>query len=170
MKPVYEIGKFASWISPPEQGIDNKSTLTLPNGEKIPTARIAVNNLLRRTPEMNFMLRSNQNFGRNAHYRNQSNEDDYSQGENRFIRSALGESVHNHNDLLDYPIADYILSEINEKYAVDDKEPLQVLPSLELHKRRYKTNPLNSESNKSTYCKKTDTRRVNSVTATCKDY
>ena len=25
MKPVYEIGKFASWISEPEQGIDNKS-------------------------------------------------------------------------------------------------------------------------------------------------
>ena len=25
MKPVYEIGKFASWISEPDQGIDNKS-------------------------------------------------------------------------------------------------------------------------------------------------
>ncbi len=137
------------WFTPEErdsieeqlhEGIDNKSTLTLPNGEKIPTARIAVNNLLRRTPEMNFMLRSNQNFGRNAHYRNQSNEDDYSQGENRFIRSALGESVHNQNDLLDYPIADYILSEINEKYAVDGKEPLQVLPSLETHKTKPKDN------------------------------
>ena len=135
------------WFTPEErdsieeqlhEGIDKKSTLTLPNGEKIPTARIAVNNLLRRTPEMNFMLRSNQNFGRNAHYRNQSNEEDYSQGENRFIRSALGEYVHNQNDMLDYPIADYILSEINEKYAVDDKAPLQVLPSLEIHKTKPK--------------------------------
>ena len=135
------------WFSPEERkglesqiskGIDDKTTLTLPNGQKIPSARIAYNNLMRRTPEMNFMIRSNAHFGRNSHYRQQSNEGDYSQGENRFIQSAVADTMHTYNSYLDEPVAKYILDEINDKYVEEGKKPFERLPALNLHKEKYK--------------------------------
>ena len=135
------------WLNPEErdsiqdqidEGIDDKSSLTLPNGQKIPTARIAYNNLMRRTPEMNFMIRSNSHFGRNSNYRQQSNEEDYSQGENRFIQSAVADVMHDNNYYLDKPVSQYILDEINNKYVEEGKKPFERLPALNLHKEDFK--------------------------------
>ena len=84
------------------------------------------------------MIRSNAHFGRNSHYRQQSNEEDYSQGENRFIQSAVADTMHTYNSYLDEPVAKYILDEINDKYVEEGKKPFERLPALNLHKEKYK--------------------------------
>jgi len=99
-----------------EGGVDNHDTITLPSGEKIPSARLNYNNILRRTPDMNYMTRGQGFLGRNSSYRMESNEDDFDAGEGMFNQIALGELAHQPTSLKE-SFSHYILEEINNKYA-----------------------------------------------------
>lgn len=121
-----------------EGGVDNHDTITLPSGEKIPSARLNYNNILRRTPDMNYMTRGQGFFGRNSSYRMESNEDDFESGEGMFNQMALGELAHQPTSLKE-SFSHYILEEINNKYAKEIQSAeipdLEYLPRLGLHKK-----------------------------------
>ena len=128
-----------------EKGLDDHSTITLPNGEKIATGRIAYNNVLRRTPEMNYMTRKGNVRGRNEHYRLESNEEDFKGGENRFIQRALGTLAHSPIKDGDHPISQYILDALNNHYGIDaedesSEKELKYIPRLGLHGKKIKKN------------------------------
>ena len=126
-----------------EKGLDGRDAITLPNGDKIPSARIAHNNLLRRTPEMNYMLRKGSAKGRNEHYQLESNEDDFTGGEARFNQRAVGTLAH--SPIIDgqLPMSKTILDAIHLKHGVEEEDEggtkaLQYLPRLGLHKAKAK--------------------------------
>jgi hypothetical protein len=140
------------WFSPEERtairqqidehGLDNVSTIELPSGQKIPSSRFTYNALMRKTPEMNWAVRSPRMMGRNSHLRLEDNDTDYELGEGgRFLQSALGNAVHLPYEGKEESIADFILEEINNLYADDMKNAgkgykrkLKYLPRLNLHK------------------------------------
>ena len=126
-----------------EKGLDGRDAITLPNGDKIPSARIAHNNLLRRTPEMNYMLRKGSAKGRNEHYQLESNDDDFTGGAARFNQRAVGTLAH--SPIIDgqLPMSKTILDAIHLKHGVEEEDEggtkaLQYLPRLGLHKAKTK--------------------------------
>ena len=118
-------------------GVDDHDHITLPNGEKIPTARIIHNNIMRRTPDMNYMMRGQGYHGRNAPYRLESNESDYETGEGAFNQVAIGELSHMPYNL-EQSFSHYILDEINKKHTKEGKQEISFLPRLKLHTTNYK--------------------------------
>lgn len=125
-----------------EKGVDNHNEIKLPNGEFIPTARLTWNNLMRRTPEMNWALRSAEHNGPNSHLRQENNETDFKQGENRFMQAAIGEAAHTY-EIGDKPISHHIADEIHNRFGIElpegDNEgvgtPFGILPRLGLHSK-----------------------------------
>jgi len=117
-----------------EKGVDKHNDIKLPNGEYIPSARLVWNNLMRRTPEMNWAVREGGHFGPNAHLYQEDNETDYKQEENRFIQPAIGKAVHSY-DINGRSIADYIIDELHNTHGIEDDvgEKFSVLPRLDLH-------------------------------------
>jgi hypothetical protein len=128
-----------------EGGLDKSPLLKLPNGETIPSARIAWNNLIRRTPELNWATRGDEQRGANAHHRMESMED-YSQGDNRFLQNAFGEAAHTYQLLDDKKeatgsIADYIIEALHDAHGIEEDQngewvgkPFSFLPKLNLDK------------------------------------
>jgi len=123
-----------------EKGVDEHDDIKLPNGEHIPTARFTWNNLMRRTPEMNWALREAGHHGPNSHLRQESNEADFKQGENRFMQAAFGEAAHTY-EIGGQPISHYITDAIHDLHGIElgDEEnkgvgkPFDVLPRLNTH-------------------------------------
>ena len=126
-----------------EKGLDGRDTITLPNGDKISSARIAHNNLLRRTPEMNYMLRKGSAKGRNEHYQLESNDDDFKGGAARFNQRAVGTLAHSPITDGQLPMSSTILDAMHLKHGVEEEDEggtkaLQYLPRLGLHKAKTK--------------------------------
>lgn len=127
-----------------EKGVDNHDEIELPNGERIPSARLAYNKLMRMTPEMNWAIRNMGMPGRNSHYRQESNDTDYHNHEDdRFFQQALGEVSHTPMDELgERSFADHILEDINDEH-VNSREKLKhnklrFLPRLRIGKNPMK--------------------------------
>ena len=122
-----------------EKGLRDKHTITLPNGEKIPSARITYNALYRQTPEMNWFVRNPLMTGRNAPMRQENNDTDYSASETgRFLQSGIGNLVHSgFRGESENSIASYILDELNDLYNDErvkaGQKRLKYLPRLNLH-------------------------------------
>jgi len=129
-------------INDPEKGLDKHEVITLPNGEKIPSARITYNALMRMTPEMNWWVRPSHLTGRNAHYRQEDNDIDFEQGgEARFLQKQIGELAHTPQTFFgEKSIADYIIDKIDENYGADKEgqKRLRFLPRLDVHKNPLK--------------------------------
>jgi len=142
----YKLG--LEWFSPEERtaimkhldekGIDKHPTITLPNGEKIPSARLTYNALMRMTPEMNWAIRPMTMPGRNTFLNLEDNDADYTKGQQgMFLQSQLGQLAHTNLDSLDgKSIASIILSQIKDNYADDGTGPKKIkrLPRLDIHK------------------------------------
>jgi len=142
----YKLG--LEWFSPEERtaimkhldekGIDKHPTITLPNGEKIPSARLTYNALMRMTPEMNWAIRPMTMPGRNTFLNLEDNDTDYTKGQQgMFLQSQLGQLAHTNLDSLDgKSIASIILSQIKDNYADDGTGPKKIkrLPRLDIHK------------------------------------
>ena len=145
------------WLNPTERtavmrriheegGLDKHSLIKLPNGETIPSARIAWNNLMRRTPELNWATRGDEQRGANANQRIESNDSDYNQGEGRHLKNAFGEGAHTHQLLDDNKeptgsISDYIIEALHDAHGIEDDgegnwigKPFDFLPKLDLDK------------------------------------
>ena len=118
-----------------EKGVDAHDTIKLPNGEHIPSARLTWNNLMRRTPEMNWAVREAGHNGPRSHLRQESNKEDYPQEENRFNQSAIGEAAHTY-DIGGKPISHYIAEAIHNRHGIEDGigNQFNILPRLNLHK------------------------------------
>jgi len=146
----YKLG--LEWFSPEERtaimkhldekGIDKHPTITLPNGEKIPSARLTYNALMRMTPEMNWAIRPMTMPGRNTFLNLEDNDADYTKGQQgMFLQSQLGQLAHTNLDSLDgKSIASIILSQIKDNYADDGTGPKKIkrLPRLDIHKNPMK--------------------------------
>lgn len=121
-----------------EKGLDEHDEIELPNGERIPSARITYNMLMRMTPELNWAIRPQGSKGRNAHYNLEDNDKDYISGEQgKFLQQALGKIAHTPLDEFNgKSIADFILEEIeNQHEAVRVKfgdNKLRFLPRLNI--------------------------------------
>lgn len=142
------------WFSPEERtaiqkhiedkGLDEHDEIKLPNGEKIPSARLIYNNLMRMTPEMSWAIREQGHAGRNAHYRQENNETDFHQtGTQRFHQQALGTIAHTPMpELGDRSFADYILEEIDNQHEgnrqMKNQQALKWLPRLDIGKNPMK--------------------------------
>ena len=136
------------WLSPEERsavmqhinekGLDDHELITLPNGEKIPSARIKYNALMRMTPEMNWAIRPMTHMGRNAHYHQEDNDNDYTKGEEgMFLQQGLGTLAHEPLEEFDgVSIASHILSRIKENYGTEKR--MRYLPRLNIHKEPMK--------------------------------
>jgi len=120
-----------------EKGLDKHDMITLPNGEKIPSARLKYNALMRMTPEMNWATRPMTMPGRNAHYSLEDNDNDYTKGEQgMFLQSALGRLSHEKlPEFEDQSIASLILQKIKDNYG---ERKLSRLPRLDIHKNPMK--------------------------------
>ena len=122
-----------------EKGLNGNHTITLPNGEKLPSARISYNALYRQTPEMNWFARSPLMMGRNAHMRQENNDTDYNKGESgKFLQRGIGNLVHTgFRGEDENSIASYILDELNNLYDDErveaNQKRLKYLPRLNLH-------------------------------------
>ena len=125
-----------------EKGVDEHSTITLPNGEKIPSARLNYNALMRMTPEMNWGIRPMTMPGRNAHYSLEDNDSDYTKGEQgMFLQSQLGKLAHTGLDSMDGDsISNIILRRIKDNYTVEGEPSRKInrLPRLDVHKNPMK--------------------------------
>ena len=146
----YKLG--LEWFSPEERtaimkhldekGIDKHPTITLPNGEKIPSARLTYNALMRMTPEMNWAIRPMTMPGRNAPYNLEDNDNDYIKGEEgMFLQSQLGNLAHTKMDSLDgESLASIILQRIKDNYKQEGGPSRKInrLPRLDIHKNPMK--------------------------------
>ena len=127
-----------------EKGLNEHDEIKLPNGEKIPSARLIYNKLMRMTPEKNWAIRKMKMPGRNSHLRQESNETDYhNPGDDRFFQQALGRIAHTPLDELgERSVADYILDEINNQHDANIEaaghRPLRFLPRLRIGKEPMK--------------------------------
>ena len=127
-----------------EKGLDEHDEIKLPNGEKIPSARLIYNKLMRMTPEKNWAIRKMKMPGRNAHFRQESNDVDYhNPGEDRFFQQSLGRIAHTPLDELgERSLADYILDEINNQHEANREaaghHALKYLPRLRIGKEPMK--------------------------------
>ena len=121
-----------------EKGLDDHELITLPNGEKIPSARIKYNALMRKTPEMNWAIRPMTHMGRNAHYEQEDNDNDYTKGEQgMFLQQGLGTLAHEPLEEFDgQSIASHILSRIKDNYGTEKR--MRYLPRLNIHKEPMK--------------------------------
>ena len=142
------------WFSPEERtaiqkhiedkGLDEHEEIKLPNGEKIPSARLIYNKMMRMTPEQSWAIRKMKMPGRNAHYRQEDNETDYHHsGTQRFHQQALGTIAHTPMaELGDRSFADYILEDIDNQHEANretkDEEALKWLPRLDIGKKPMK--------------------------------
>lgn len=139
------------WLSPEERtavikgirnGVDDNHLIELPNGQKVPSARFTHNAIMRKTPEMNWAVRSPRMLGRNASLRLEDNDTDYEASEaGRFLQSGMARGAHLPYGSNDESIADIILNEINELYdgmredaGKGYKQKMKFLPRLNLHK------------------------------------
>lgn len=122
-----------------EKGLDDHSLITLPNGQKFPSARLTYNALMRMTPEMNWAVRPMTHMGRNAHYRQEDNDKDYSKGEQgMFLQQALGTLSHEPLEEFDgRSISSHILERVRENYNLPNSR--RFLPRLNIHKEPMKS-------------------------------
>ena len=116
-----------------EKGVDDHDAIKLPNGEHIPSARLAWNNLMRRTPEMNWAVREAGHNGPRSHLRQESNETDYRKEGDPFNQSAIGKGVHSY-DIGDKPMSDYIIEAIHDRHGIEEGvgNEFNILPRLGL--------------------------------------
>lgn len=121
-----------------EKGLDNHDLITLPNGQKFPSARLKYNALMRMTPEMNWAIRPMTMMGRNAHYHQENNDNDYTKGEEgMFLQQALGRLSHEPMEEFDgRSIASHIHEAIRDNYGADKR--MKYLPRLNIHKEPMK--------------------------------
>lgn len=121
-----------------EKGLDDHDLITLPNGQKFPSARLKYNALMRMTPEMNWAIRPMTHMGRNAHYHQENNDNDYMKGEEgMFLQQALGSLAHEPLDEFDNrSLSSHILERIRDNYGLSGHH--KVLPRLNIHKEPMK--------------------------------
>ena len=121
-----------------EKGLDEHDLITLPNGQKFPSARLKYNALMRMTPEMNWAIRPMTHMGRNAHYHQESNDNDYTKGEEgMFLQQGLGTLAHEPLDEFDgQSVSEMILERIRDNYGITGHQ--KVLPRLNIHKEPMK--------------------------------
>ena len=136
------------WFSPEERtavdehirkkGLDEHDLIPLPNGQKFPAARLVYNALMRMTPEMNWAIRPTTHMGRNAHYHQENNDNDYTKGEEgMFLQQALGSLAHEPLDEFDnQSLSSHILERIRDNYGLSGHH--KVLPRLNIHKEPMK--------------------------------
>jgi len=128
-----------------EGGLDKHPLIKLPNGEVIPSARIAWNNLMRRTPELNWATRHGKNGGRRSFHRSENNETDYRQGANRHNQYAFGEAAHSYplgDEKLSVTPSEVIIDALHDRFGIEEDgegnwvgKPFSFLPKLNLHKK-----------------------------------
>lgn len=121
-----------------EKGLDDHDLISLPNGQKIPSARLKYNALMRMTPEMNWAVRPMTHMGRNTHYHQEDNDKDYTKGEQgMFLQQGLGTLSHEPLEEFDNrSIASHILERIRENYNLPNSR--RMLPRLNIHKEPMK--------------------------------
>ena len=153
------------WLSPQERtavlehmetkgNVDGDSqAIKLPDGTIVPAARFAYNWDERITPELNWWKRSQSTHAPNAHKKWESNENDFTSGENRFEQLGLNEAAHRHDlpvrdedDKITgtYNVANTILNELNQfAPPTTDEEGnelegkgINVLPRFQLHHKK----------------------------------
>jgi len=128
-----------------EKGLDEHDLISLPNGQKFPAARLKYNALMRMTPEMNWAMRPMTHMGRNAHYHQEDNENDYIAGEsNMFLQQSMGRFAHEPMDEFDgHSLSEIILERIRDNYGISghhkflprlyvDKNPMKELDQDEM--------------------------------------
>jgi len=117
-----------------EKGLDGEENIILPNGERIPPARLKYNALMRMTPEMNWAIRPMTMGGRNTHYNLEDNDKDYQIGESdMFHQRSLGRLSHEPlAEFDDQSLASVILGKLKDVYGESKK--LSALPRLNIHK------------------------------------
>ena len=122
-----------------EKGLDDHDLITLPNGQKFPSARLKYNALMRMTPEMNWAVRPMTHMGRNTHYHQESNDNDYTKGEQgMFLQQALGTLSHEPMpEFDDRSLSSHILERIRENYNLSGNR--KFLPRLNIHKEPMKS-------------------------------
>ena len=138
------------WLNPQERttvlnhlfdkGSDTieKQRVELPDGTMIPIGRFAADFARRSMPEMNWFSRLQNMHGPNMHTRKETNEKDYTTGENRFTQLGLSYSSREPKYQDGSSIVDNILEQIHSLHPKFGKEEeienmIENLPRLNLH-------------------------------------
>ena len=110
----------------------------LPDGTKIPVGRFAADFARRSSPEMNWFSRLQNMHGPNLHTRKESNEKDFSTGDNRYNQLGLSQAAREPKYDDGSSISDTILEQINQLHPKFGKEEdlenaIENLPKLRMH-------------------------------------